>query len=160
MSSGMQVTTDQHIRLFKSILSKIEVRQRFLIAVDARPGAGKSTLSRWLAWQLGWSIVETDLYLDRKAENQPSYILNELRRVITHRLDRNLPVLVEGIMLLQLLEAIELPHDYLVYVEYVDESPERLTENSVLPYEKVYRPRQEADFVFIRNEDFYMSLRD
>lgn len=134
----------------------MEARQRFIIAVDGRPGSGKSTLSRWLAWQLGWSAVETDLYIDQESENQPLYFVDELRRAITHRLDRNLPVLVEGIMLLQVLEAIGLPHDYLVCVEHVDESPGRLTENSILPYEKTYRPRQGADFIFSRNEDLYV----
>jgi hypothetical protein len=36
------------------------------IGVDGRNGAGKSSLARYISWQLGMPVLETDLWLMRK----------------------------------------------------------------------------------------------
>lgn len=46
---------------------KVAMSQRPGIALIGMPGAGKSTVGRWLAKRLGWAFVDTDRLIEEKA---------------------------------------------------------------------------------------------
>src|SRR4051812_25373174 len=105
-------------------------RLPILIGIDGLPGAGKSSLASWLAWQLGMKAVHLDLYLTGTGP-PPSWRVDDLRRVIEARARLARPVIVEGIMLLDALGAVERTPDFLAYVEREEPSDSRLAEHVV-----------------------------
>ena len=96
------VATRDHTDLRDAIRTALGSWRRFVIAVDGVDAAGKSNLSRYLAWQLGIPVIETDLFLDPKRGGL-HYRMDELRSVVLARLDLNRPVIVEGIRILRTL---------------------------------------------------------
>src|SRR5690349_21156831 len=101
-----------HESLLIKLRTFVQPWRRLTIALDGRDGAGKSTLGRYLAWQLGIPVIETDLFLDPD-EEQIRYRLFDLEKVIHHRHSLNRPVLIEGVMMLHLLERLGIKTDYL-----------------------------------------------
>jgi hypothetical protein len=61
------VVTQDHACLRDAIREALGPWRRFVIALDGVDAAGKSTLARYLAWQLGMPAIETDLYFDAAA---------------------------------------------------------------------------------------------
>jgi len=108
-----QTETAEHRKLRDCIASALGSWRRFVIAIDGVDGSGKTTLGRYLSWQIGASLIETDLFL---VDEQPTYRLEDLRGVLSARLDRNRPILVEGLMVLETLSSIGVEHDYLLRV--------------------------------------------
>lgn len=94
------------------------------IAIDGRNGAGKTSLGRYLSWQLGMPMLETDLWIYRKLPVR--HRTAELRRLVQsqHRCQR--PVIIEGIMMLRTLELLGVQPDYFVFVtnEALESDPE------------------------------------
>jgi hypothetical protein len=88
-----------------------------VIGLDGMPGAGKSSLASWLAWQLGAKAVHLDLYVQRKGVPL-SWRTEELSRVLDARLSLGRPVIVEGIMLLDALAQIGREPDFLAWIEH------------------------------------------
>lgn len=84
-----------------------------LVAVDGRAGSGKSTLGRFLAWYFNSTLIELDLYL---VEGGLVHRVEEIKHLIDRRLGLRRPVFVEGLLVLQILEAIERKPDHLIYV--------------------------------------------
>lgn len=95
------------------------------IAIDGRNGAGKTSLARYLAWQLGMPVLETDLWLS--STSPVAHCIDELKRLIDarHRCDR--PVIIEGVMMLRTLELLGVQPDYFVVV--TNEALERVPED-------------------------------
>jgi uridine kinase len=88
-----------------------------LIGIDGADGVGKSSLASWLAWQLGAPAIHLDLYTVRDSE-PPQWRTEDLQRVLTTRLDEHArPLVIEGIMLLEVLAKIGREVDFLVYVD-------------------------------------------
>jgi hypothetical protein len=115
-------------------------RLPLLIAIDGPDGVGKSSLASWLAWQLGAPAVHLDLYLNRDS-NPLSWQTGELRRIVSARLDKEQPVVVEGIMMLDALAAVGRKADFLVYL---DEGGYTLSER-LAAYRARHQPEQRAD---------------
>jgi hypothetical protein len=86
------------------------------IAIDGVDHSGKSTLSRFLAWQLGMPVVETDLALVN-GNKIPSHDISLIERLVKarHNLDR--PVIVEGVFVLSLLEPFGVTPEILIRVQ-------------------------------------------
>ena len=126
--------------------------RQMIIGVDGRNGAGKSSLARYLGWQLGMPVLETDLWLIRE---RPLY--DELRDLVLWRHGRNRPVIVEGIELLDTLEKIGLRLDFLIFVTNESQEPEAGLDDDdeepppgtisarVATYLATYRPQDKAD---------------
>jgi hypothetical protein len=90
-------------------------RKALLIAIDGADGVGKSSLASWLAWQLGMPSVHLDLYLIR--DSKPlTWMTDEVARLIQTRINLEMPVIVEGIFVLDALDQINLSPDFLIYV--------------------------------------------
>jgi len=121
--------------------------RRLLIGIDGRDGEGKLTTARWLAYRLGMPALETDTYLLAGARD---YTLryDELRRSIESRLDRDRPVLVEGVFLLRTLERIGLAADVLVYVKKRPAHKHSGLESQLKRYRAKYRPERTAQYTY------------
>jgi len=91
-------------------------RKPLLIGVDGREGAGKTSVSSWLAWQLGMPVIHLDLFI--KQNGVPAPVVRrtaDLDRCIKARGER--PLIVEGVLLLDALGEVERSPDFLIFVE-------------------------------------------
>jgi len=85
-----------------------------LIAIDGNHGSGKSTLAAAIQSLIGASIVSFDNFL---AQGQGSYFSNLDLEAIAAAARATSPCLLEGICMLQVLEATSLFPDAFVYVK-------------------------------------------
>jgi uridine kinase len=92
-------------------------RLPMLVTIDGADGVGKSSLASWLAWQLGAPAIHLDLYVVRDSDPL-RWRTEELRRIINTRLvDHAAPLVVEGIMILDALAAVDRKPDFLIYID-------------------------------------------
>jgi hypothetical protein len=98
------------------------------IAIDGRNGAGKTSVARYLAWQLGMPVLETDLWMLKMSP--VTHRTGELKRLIRSRHRRDRPVIVEGVMMLRTLELIGVQPDYFVFVTNVTQESESEDDDS------------------------------
>jgi thymidylate kinase len=114
-----------------------------LIAIDGADNAGKSSLASWLAWQLGMPAVQLDLYLTSLRHIQ--WLADDLNRVVNRRLDRDRPLIIDGVLALDALDQIKRRPNFLVFVSGGH------TGSSLAPEIAAYRLRQKlpelADFI-------------
>ena len=89
--------------------------RKFTIAIDGVDNAGKSSLARFLAWQLGMPAIETDLVLNFDC-TVPKPDGAMLLQLINSRHSRNRPVIVEGVFVLRSLDELEITPDVLIRV--------------------------------------------
>lgn len=118
--------------------------KRFTIAIDGRDGAGKSSLARYLAWQLGMSAFELDTFRDLTG-TPFDFRLDDLRRALAYRHERNCPLVVEGITVLSVLARLGVTVDYLVFVDHVDELLPPVDDVLQVYFQK-FTPLERADF--------------
>jgi hypothetical protein len=144
--------TVDHIRLRDAICSQLNGWRRFIIAVDGVDGVGKSTLSRYLAWQLGMPVIETDLFLVR-GTGRLEYRLDALRAVLANRLEMGRPVLFEGLRPLSTLKAFGESADFVVWVEQDGREGSLSFQEELAQYLAAFNPKERADFVFRRVAD-------
>ena len=146
-----QETVD-HRKLRDAIWGRLGSWHRFVIAVDGVDGAGKSTLTRYLAWQLGMPAIETDLFLVH-GTGELDYRMDALRDVLANRLDKNRPALVEGLRILQTLNDLGETADFVVWVEQEGREASLSFQRDLADYIAAFRPKERADFVFRRPAD-------
>lgn len=115
--SFVKVSTPQYESLLAVLWSALGPdRKPLLIGIDGREGTGKTSLSNWLAWQLGLPVIHLDLFL--KPSEVPGPIARhvvELDRCIKARGSR--PLIVEGVFLLDALNEVGRSPDFLIFVE-------------------------------------------
>jgi hypothetical protein len=87
-------------------------RKPLLIAIDGPDGVGKSSLASWLAWQLGMPTVHLDLYAIR-GSRPLRWRTAEVDLVIQARLSLGMPVIVEGMLIVDVLDQISRSPDFL-----------------------------------------------
>jgi len=115
-----------------------------VVAIDGKPGVGKTTLCRFLAWRFNISLLETDLFLIR---NQGAYVyrLQEIKAIIEYRRCANRPILVEGVVVRKVLNEIGVIPDYNIHVICPQSLSTPLSEYK--EYEDHYGPDNSADLV-------------
>lgn len=145
--------TEQHEHLLEDARDEMQSWHNFLFAIDGRDGSGKSTLARFLAWQMGMPAIETDLFAVPGQQWPIIYRDDDLRRLIKVRLDNDLPVIVEGIFLLQVLKRIGFEPNYLVYAKNQSYEGSNIWQENFTNYDQEYTPREKAGFVFSWSED-------
>ncbi|HDS1598632.1 TPA: hypothetical protein QEL30_003497 [Stenotrophomonas maltophilia] len=119
-----------------------------LVAIDGKPGTGKTTLGRFLAWYFNVSLVETDLFLAEPALTKGAtglnYELSAIRQIIDSRLQKPRPVIVEGVAVLRTLQQVGRTPDLLIYVSNSSASDGRLG-TMLRRYDAEFSPASRAD---------------
>jgi hypothetical protein len=147
----------QDVKKLLQILRKFALPWRALtIGIDGRMGAGKSTVGRFLAWQLGMPIVETDMWMLRR-HIPIGYRYRQLKVAISHRHKICRPILIEGVKLLETLEVLKIQCDFLIWVKSADDPADAEeiaeilgSETRVADVEKYicsYRPQARAQYI-------------
>ena len=136
---------------YKEVISKLEPVLDDLpgkiIALDGKPGAGKTTLGRYLAWHFNISLVETDLFRSTyEQENELKYKEQEIKRIIQSRLDLPRPVILEGVIVQKLLKDIGVEPDYSIYVVKEYDYDDWLAP-IIRSYEKEFMPKERSNLV-------------
>ena len=137
----------QDSRLIGDINRSLGNWHRYLIAIDGRDGSGKSRLARLLAFNLDMPMIETDLFIQPR-QGIPIYRYIELKNAIEARLQLDRPVIIEGILVLEMLNQIALKHDYLVYVSNPGFDGGISLMSRFEAYESEFSPQEAADFTY------------
>ena len=117
---------------------------RKIVSIDGLPGVGKTTFARFLSWRFNTSMIETDLYLIPNL-GRYLYRYEDLEKTITQRLNRNLPIIIEGIVCLDLLEECGLRTDFHIHIICRD----ALTRPSAdyLNYVNTHKPDENSNLI-------------
>jgi adenylate kinase family enzyme len=117
-----------------------------LVVIDGRPGSGKTTLGRYLAWRFNVSLLEADLFLF-EGRGSLTYRTDEINRIIEFRLKKPRPIIVESVAALRLMKAISHKPDFLINVSNISAPESRTLKNEIESYEAEFSPRSKADLV-------------
>lgn len=116
-----------------------------IVTIDGRVGVGKTTLGRYLAWHFNVTLIETDLFLI-PAQDYVIYLDDQINRIIERRITTPLPVIVEGIAIMQLMKRINRVPDFSIYLTRPGPSASAL-ERRLVAYEAAFSPAARADLV-------------
>jgi hypothetical protein len=143
-----QPESPKHREVRDAVWNAIPSWSRYIIAVDGRDGAGKSSVARYLAWQLGMPAIELHTFLDTSRED---FALREedLLRVLRSRLKRDRPIIVEGVFVLRALSQLSLKPDFLVVVKRRGHAGSHRFAKEFAAYESDYAPKKHCHFEFI-----------
>ncbi len=144
--------SEQHTRLRDAIRGALGGWRRFLVAIDGVDAAGKSNLGRYLGWQLGMPVIETDLYFNTE-QGGLSYHFDALRLNLDARLSRDRPVIVEGVRVLAIVQELSLVPDFLIWVEQEGHTGSHLLTEQLSTYQTEFAARSRADWIFTWQPD-------
>lgn len=142
----MPQTLDSYSQAVDALTSRLAGLPPYLVGIDGRDGSGKTTLGRYLAWHFNVSLLETDLFLVGNQE-ELKYYEDQIKRIISVRLTKPRPVIVEGVALLRLLSQLLIKPDFLIYVRHPDQSSGRTLGPILDQYELEYSPVAKSDLV-------------
>jgi len=117
-----------------------------IVTIDGRDGVGKTTLGRYLAWHFNVTLIETDLFLI-PARDYLIHLDDQINRIIERRIMTPLPVIAEGISMLQLMKRINRVPDFSIYVVNPRHSGSKLLERRLSAYEAAFEPSAKASIV-------------
>jgi uridine kinase len=117
-----------------------------IVTIDGRDGVGKTRLGRFLAWYFNVTLVETDLFLI-PAEDYVIYLDDQINRIIERRVSSRLPVIVEGVAMLQLMQRINRVAAFSIYVENPNRSSGKRLDEMLTAYEADFSPSASASLV-------------
>jgi uridine kinase len=141
----------KHRDLLQFLQGIIYPWRKLTVGIDGADGVGKSTLARFLCWQLGMPTLETDMFLE-KGKRYPFIRYNELSNLIDCRHSLNRPVIVEGIYLLDTLDRINIKIDVLIYVEDKNFYGSITWQTELKQYREKYDPLGKADYIYKANK--------
>jgi nucleoside-triphosphatase THEP1 len=117
-----------------------------IIAIDGRPGSGKTTLGRYLAWRFNITLLEADLFL-HEGLGRLEYRANEIENLIAARLSKPRPIIVDSVAVLRLLQSINRKADSLIYVRNTGPAGSEILKAELDAYDVGYKPRLRADLI-------------
>ncbi len=131
-------------RLLQAVREALAVAgsQSFIIGIDGRPGAGKSSAATWLGWQLGLPVVALELFTVPGCE-PVEWRYEDLGRVLATLVGK--AAIVEGDCLCEVLQALDRDPDFLVWIHNQgsrEHGPEEPTDD----YVRAFDPAGNADF--------------
>ena len=151
-----QVVARSVEEVITQLRQRLHPRRAMIVGIDGPHREDRSTLARRLAAELGISVVELDLFLPVDAL-WPDLCLGDLWRVLHSCLDRDWPVIVEGVCLLRVLRELPLPCDVLVYVRRNRDmlskaGNEVLSLRVITGYQREFQPEAHADLIYTWSE--------
>ena len=140
------IETEDYRKLRRRLVQEIGARRAFLIGIDGPDGAGKSTLARYLSWQLEVPAIELDLF---SIPDQGTIVHDTamLSRILSKRLKQKRVTIVEGVRLLEVLAGQPRQPNYLIYVERHDDAGSQRLQEQLQAYREGSRPKEKADYV-------------
>jgi uridine kinase len=117
-----------------------------IVTIDGRDGVGKTTLGRYLAWHFNVTLIETDLFLI-PTQDHLIHLDDQINRIIERRITSPLPVIVEGVSMLQLMKRINRVPAFSVYVTNPQQSSSKILERRLSAYEAAFSPAAKANIV-------------
>jgi uridine kinase len=117
-----------------------------IVTIDGRDGAGKTTLGRYLAWHFNVTLIETDLFLI-PTRDYLIHLDDQINRIIERRITWPLPVIVEGVAILQLMKRIGRVPDFKIYVTNPKRTPSTAVKKRLASYEAAFNPSVNANLV-------------
>jgi uridine kinase len=115
-----------------------------IVTIDGREGVGKTTLGRYLAWTFNVTLIETDLFLI-PTRDYHLHLDDQVNRIIERRITTPLPVIAEGIAILQLMKRIHRTPDFSIYLTRSGHVSGKLLERRLSVYEAEFSPSAKAD---------------
>ena len=117
-----------------------------IVTIDGRDGVGKTTLGRYLAWHFNVTLIETDLFII-PAQDYVIHLDDQINRIIERRITSPLPVIVEGVSVLQLMKRINRVPAFSIYVTNPRQSSSKILERLLSVYEADFSPSTKANLV-------------
>jgi len=117
-----------------------------IVTIDGRDGVGKTTFGRFLAWYFNVTLIETDLFLI-PAQDYIIHLDDQINRIIERRITSPLPVIVEGVAMLQLMKRINRVPAFSIYVTKPRRSSSEALERRLTAYEATFSPSAKANIV-------------
>jgi 2-phosphoglycerate kinase len=114
-----------------------------IVTIDGREGVGKTTLGRYLAWTFNSTLIETDLFLI-PTRDYHIHLDDQVNRIIERRITTPLPVVAEGIAILQLMKRIHRTPDFSIYLTRRGHASSKLLERRLSVYEAEFSPKVNA----------------
>ncbi|WNM57889.1 hypothetical protein [Candidatus Nitrospira allomarina] len=145
---SLKEITENHLLLVQLLKKVLNPWRKFTIAIDGVDHSGKSTLARFLAWQLEMPAIETDLYLSGSTM-VPSYHWKKLSLLVQSRHRLNRPVIIEGVFVKKILEQLKVKPDFSIYVECYAYTGSEEWQEEFARYAIQYSPRDTAQFLFV-----------
>jgi thymidylate kinase len=117
-----------------------------IVTIDGRDGAGKTTLGRYLAWHFNVTLIETDLFLI-PTQDHLIYLDDQINRIIERRVTWPLPVIVEGVAMLQLMKRISRVPAFTLYLTNRQHPVSTSVKRRLASYEATFNPSANADLM-------------
>jgi hypothetical protein len=99
------------------LVDKVRTANAGLIGIDGIDGSGKTTLSKKLSDELGYTHINLDDYVDRNCGTFVEHIRYDELLSSIHSTQS--PVILEGVCLLAVLEKLQRKADLLIYVRRI-----------------------------------------
>ena len=146
----MREITKKHYNLIEYLHPRIYYPngtfREIIIGIDGSDGAGKTTLASFISWQFSIRLINLDLFLEPLEDEDEGYIKHNLEQLgVLINYPQNRPVIIEGVFLLEVLEAFDIDPNVLIYIS----GAERVGELAGLKkYRSKYNPKKKAGFVW------------
>jgi uridine kinase len=135
-----------YLQVVTTLTPVLRRSQGLIVTIDGRDGVGKTTLGRYLAWHFSVSLIETDLFLI-PARDHLIHLDDQVNRIIERRVSSKLPVIVEGISMLQLMKRIHRVSDFSIYVTNPRRPIDKAMDRRLSAYEAAFSPSAIANLI-------------
>jgi uridine kinase len=142
----MPKTLPCYLQVVTALTPVLRKSQGMIVTIDGRDGVGKTTLGRYLAWHFSMSLIETDLFLI-PARDHLIHLDDQVNRIIERRVSSKLPVIVEGISMLQLMKRIHRVSDFSIYVINPRRPSDKAMDRRLTAYEAEFSPSAIANLI-------------
>ena len=130
-----------------------------IIGIDGDNGAGKSTLANELSQRIGGSVISVDDFL---LGNGDAYLSQLNMPNISKAIEAaEEPIIVEGMLLLDVLDRIGLTPDFMIFAKCEFEGPIMYgRQRDICDYYKRRKPAEEAQLIVTLRIKFNMHNED